>query len=84
MYFSPGASANVACFIPASVSGGYKHLPPVGVSVLRLKERLRVNDDSAQRSRDRVTNSPVCPRLGFFSILEILSAKGRRVAGKLG
>ena len=52
--------------------------------MLRLKERLRVNDDSAQRSRDRVTNSPVCPRPGFFSILEILSAKGRRVAGKLG
>lgn len=69
---------------PYVASGGYEQLPPVGVSALRLKERLRVNDDGTQRSRDRVTNSPLCPRLRFFSILKTLSAKGRRAAGKLG
>ena len=52
--------------------------------MLRLKERLGVNEDSAQQSRDRVTNCPVCPRLRFFSIFETLSSKGRRVSGKLG
>lgn len=55
-----------------------------GSATAQRETEWGAKDDSAQQSRDRGTNHPVCPRLRGFLELETFGAKTRRVPGKLG